>query len=147
MLRGKAVFKGQNIEARGLGELGGKHLGIAEVPAGIASAVAVQHGALVPVGPLQPHPRRGHSGKVKGLPAHVRHVGGEIAQKLLTPALALQLLHRHDLRRSGAVEGLEYPHGGSQTAAFGGFALLGKRGFEYLAGLVHDAPSFSMMAS
>ncbi|MPM93185.1 hypothetical protein SDC9_140321 [bioreactor metagenome] len=106
--------------------------------------MAVQHGAPAPVGPPQAHPRSGHTGKIELLPAHVRHVGGEIAQKLLVPALLFKLLQGLRLRRPGAVKGLQHPHGGGQTAGLGEFSLLGESALQHFAGLIHGGASFKV---
>ena len=41
MLRRKAVLKGQHIKAGGKGELAGQNTGVAQLAAGVATAMAV----------------------------------------------------------------------------------------------------------
>ena len=127
VLRGQPVFKGQDIEAGDVGEFGGQHLGIAQRAAGVTAAVTVQNGVAFPVGPLQLHPGGGHSGQMEGLPHHAVHGRHQIAQKFLAFSLLFQFLYRHILRRGGAVQCFQYPHGrgqmGGGTGRFDAFFL------------------------
>ena len=125
-LRGQTVFKGQYIKPRSLGQLGGQDLGIAQVAAGVAAAMAVENGVLFLVGPLQTGPGGGNGTDLKGFPDHAGHGGGQIAQDLLAPALLFEVLFVEDLRQTGRVEGLQHPHGRVQS----GFGFVRSRGFK-----------------